>query len=92
LQAYELIIPSARPQSEPDLQTHEGYEWLYVLSGHLRLLLGAHDLVRQSGEADEFATRVPHWFDRADREPVELLSLLSPESERIHVRAQPAKR
>jgi transcriptional regulator with XRE-family HTH domain len=92
LQAYKLIIPSNRPQAEPDLQAHEGYEWLYVLSGHLRLLLGAHDLVLQSGEAAEFDTRVPHWFDRADREPVELLSLFSPQGEQIHVRAQPAKR
>ena len=92
LQAYKLVIPSNRPQAEPDLQAHEGYEWLYVLSGRLRLVLGAHDLVLQSGEAAEFDTRVPHWFDRAGREPVELLSLFSPQGERIHVRAQPARR
>lgn len=92
LQAYKLVIPSNRPQAELDLQAHEGYEWLYVLSGRLRLVLGAHDLVLQSGEAAEFDTRVPHWFDRAGREPVELLSLFSPQGERIHVRARPAKR
>jgi transcriptional regulator with XRE-family HTH domain len=92
LQAYKLVIPSNRPQAEPDLQAHEGYEWLYVLSGRLLLVLGAHDLVLQSGEAAEFDTRVPHWFDRAGREPVELLSLFSSQGERIHVRAQPPKR
>jgi mannose-6-phosphate isomerase-like protein (cupin superfamily) len=91
LQAYKLIIPANRSQAEPDLQAHEGYEWLYVLSGRLRLMLGAHDLVLQSGEAAEFDTRVPHWFDRTGREPVELLSLFSAQGERIHVRAQPAK-
>jgi hypothetical protein len=29
----------------PDLQTHAGYEWLYVLDGLLRLVLGEHDHV-----------------------------------------------
>jgi transcriptional regulator with XRE-family HTH domain len=92
LQAYKLVIPSERPQAEPDLQVHEGYEWLYVQSGRLRLVLGADDLVLQPGEAAEFDTRVPHWFDRAGRQPAELLILFSPQGERIHVRAQPAKR
>jgi quercetin dioxygenase-like cupin family protein len=77
LQAYKLIIPATRPHVEPDPQAHEGYEWLYVLSSKLRLVLGAHDLVLHAGEAAEFDTRVPHWFDRAGNQAVELLSLLS---------------
>src|SRR5206468_10553920 len=35
LQAYKMIIPSTR--RGPDPRTHEGYEWLYVLNGTLRL-------------------------------------------------------
>src|SRR6267378_5527720 len=89
LQAYKLIIPAIRPQVEPDPQAHEGYEWLYVLSGALRLVLGEHDLVLRSGEAAEFDTRVPHWFDGADARRVELLSLFGPQGERMHVRARP---
>jgi quercetin dioxygenase-like cupin family protein len=88
LQAYKLIIPAKRPQVEPDPQAHDGYEWLYVLSGSLRLVLGAHDFVLHAGEAAEFDTRVPHWFDRAGRNAVELLSLFSAQGERIHVHAQ----
>jgi quercetin dioxygenase-like cupin family protein len=91
LQAYKLIIPAIRPQVEPDPQAHEGYEWLYVLTGKLRLVLGAHDLVLHAGEAAEFDTRVPHCFDRAGRDAVELLSLFSAQGERIHVRARPAQ-
>jgi quercetin dioxygenase-like cupin family protein len=71
---------------------HEGYEWLYVLSGQLRLVLGEHDLVLSPGEAAEFDTRVPHWFDRAGTEPVEVLSLFGPQGERMHVRARPTGR
>src|SRR5947209_7510878 len=92
LQAYKLVIPATRPQPEPDPQVHEGYEWLYVLSGQLRLVLGEHELVLHAGEAAEFDTRVPHWFDRAGPQPVELLSLFGAQGERIHVRARPAKR
>ncbi len=68
---------------------HAGYEWLYVFSGQLRLVLGEHDLVLQAGEVAEFDTRVPHWFDRAGPEPVELLILFGPQGERLHVRARP---
>src|SRR5258708_32850867 len=89
--ACEMIIPATRPHVEPDSQAHEGYEWLYVLSGSLRLVLGAHDLVLHAGEAAEFDTRVPHWFDRAGRDAVELISLFSAPGERIHVRARSAQ-
>jgi hypothetical protein len=54
-------------------------------------VLGEHDLVLHAGEAAEFDTRVPHWFDRAGAEAVELLSLFGPQGERMHVRARPAK-
>jgi len=89
LQAYKLIIPVRR--SEPDPQVHEGYEWLYVLDGRLRLILGDQDLVMKPGEAAEFGTRVPHWFGSAGDGPVELLSLFGRQGERAHLRARPAR-
>jgi transcriptional regulator with XRE-family HTH domain len=89
IQAYKLMIPVSSPPKEPDPQTHEGYEWLYVLNGRLRLVLGEHDLVLSPGEAAEFDTRVPHWFGAADAEPVEFLSLFGRQGERAHLRARP---
>jgi transcriptional regulator with XRE-family HTH domain len=86
LQAYKVLH---RPgNGTPDPRTHEGYEWLYVLSGRLRLVLGDHDVVLAAGEAAEFDTRVPHWFGPADGRPVEFLSLFGPQGERMHVRAR----
>ncbi|MFJ1701818.1 helix-turn-helix domain-containing protein [Kitasatospora sp. NPDC088346] len=87
LQAYKMVITDRG--SEPDLRTHEGYEWLYVLDGRLRLVLAEHDLVLRAGEAAEFDTRVPHWFTSADGRPVEVLSLFGRQGERMHVRAKP---
>jgi transcriptional regulator with XRE-family HTH domain len=89
IQAYKLVIPVSSRRREPDPQTHEGYEWLYVLNGRLRLVLGEQDLVLSPGEAAEFDTRVPHWFGAAGAEPVEFLSLFGKQGERAHLRARP---
>ena len=88
--AFKQIV---RPDkgSVPTPGTHEGYEWLYVLDGRLRLVLGEHDLVLGPGEVAEFDTRVPHWFGCADDRPVEMLSIFGPQGERMHVRARPQR-
>ncbi len=87
VQAFKMVLPAAR--NEPEPRTHEGYEWLYVLSGRLRLVLAEHDVVLTAGEAAEFDTRLPHWFGSTGEGPVEVLSLFGPQGERMHVRAKP---
>ena len=87
VQAYKLIIPVRRHTPEP--QTHEGYEWLYVLDGRLRLVLGDQDIELRAGEAAEFDTRVAHWFGSAGEGLVEVLSLFGQQGERAHLRARP---
>jgi transcriptional regulator with XRE-family HTH domain len=83
VQAYKVIIHADRITPEP--KTHEGYEWIYVLNGRLRLVLGDQDLVLTPGEAAEFDTRVPHWFGGADPAPVEALTLFGRQGERAHL-------
>jgi transcriptional regulator with XRE-family HTH domain len=90
LQAYKLVISPGEQQS-PDQRSHEGYEWMYVLNGRLRLLLGDLDLVLRPGEAAEFDTHTPHWFGAANSRPVEMLILFGPQGERMHVRARPRR-
>ena len=65
IQAFKIIMRADSRPGEPDLKTHEGYEWVYVLNGRLRLVLGEHDLVLRPGEAAEFDCRTPHWFGPA---------------------------
>ncbi len=88
--AWKVIIPPER--GKPQLRTHEGYEWLYVLTGELRLIIGEHDITMKPAEVAEFDTQVPHWFGPAGDRPVEILSILSREGERIHVRAAPRRK
>jgi transcriptional regulator with XRE-family HTH domain len=90
MHAWKVIIPPER--GEPKMRTHEGYEWLYVLSGELRLILAGHDVTMQPGEVAEFDTALPHWFGPAGDRPVEVLSVLSREGERMHVRAAPRRK
>jgi transcriptional regulator with XRE-family HTH domain len=92
LQAYKQIFPPGTPAEPLEQQTHEGYEWLYVLSGQIRLLLGDHDLTLTPGEVAEFDTRLPHAIVNAGPEPAEILSLFGPQGERLHVRARPKTR
>lgn len=87
IQAYKCILNAGRTEP-PDPQVHEGYEWLYVLNGALRVVLGDRDFVMGAGEAAEFDTRVPHWFGQADKDDVEFLSLFGRQGERIHLKAK----
>jgi transcriptional regulator with XRE-family HTH domain len=85
VQAWKMVIPT--DQSEPHPRTHDGYEWLYVLTGRMRLVLGEQDLVLDPGEAVEFDTQVPHWFGSTGTGPVEVLSIFGRPGERMHVKA-----
>ncbi|MBO4204828.1 helix-turn-helix domain-containing protein [Micromonospora echinofusca] len=89
VQAFKQILPPDPPGCDREPQTHEGYEWLYVLSGRVRLQLGEHDFVLHPGEVAEFDTRTPHCVTNPGPGPAELLNLFGPQGERIHVRARP---
>jgi transcriptional regulator with XRE-family HTH domain len=84
VQAWKIVIPTTKINSEP--RAHEGHEWIYVLSGRLRLVLGDQDWVLGPGEVAEFDTRVPHWFGSTGNEPAEILSIFGRPGERMNVR------
>jgi transcriptional regulator with XRE-family HTH domain len=89
IQAFKMVYPPRTPPGEPQLKVHEGYDWLYVLAGRMRVLLGEHDVVLGPGEAAEFDTRTPHWLGNPFDEPAEMLGLFGPQGERMHIRARP---
>ena len=86
---WKVVIP---PERERRLRTHAGYEWLYVISGEMQLILGEHDITMRPGEVAEFDTRLPHWFGPAGDEPVEILSVHGSRGQRPHVRAAPRRK
>jgi transcriptional regulator with XRE-family HTH domain len=89
LQVVQMTFPAVK--TSPDPRAHPGYDWIYVLSGTLRMVLGDNDFTMGPGEAAEFDTTTPHWWGSADGKPVEVLSIFGPQGEKIHLRAKPSK-
>jgi transcriptional regulator with XRE-family HTH domain len=87
MQAWKIIIPTSKVNPEP--RAHDGYEWIFVLSGHMRLVLGDQDWVLGPGEVASFDTKVPHWFGSTGNEPTEILSIFGRPGERMNVRSTP---
>ncbi len=86
MQAWKIVIPTSKVDPEP--RAHDGHEWIYVLSGHMRLVLGDKDWVR-AGEIAEFDTHVPHWFGNTGERPAEILSIFTRRGERMNIRTTP---
>ena len=84
VQAWKIVLPLS--QSVPAPRSHEGSEWLYVLAGRMRLILGDQDLVLGVGEAVEFDTAIPHWFGSTGHETGEVLSVFGRPGERMQHR------
>jgi quercetin dioxygenase-like cupin family protein len=73
MQAWKIVIPTS--QSTPQPRSHDGHEWIYVLSGHMRFVLGDQDVVLGPGEVAAFDTTVAHWFGSTGTEPAEGISI-----------------
>ena len=82
VETYRVTFPPG--QSAPEPRVHDGFEWLYVLSGRLRLRLGDLELVLKPGEAAEFDTRTPHSLSAAGARPAQIISIFNADGARIH--------
>ncbi|WP_131742725.1 helix-turn-helix domain-containing protein [Actinomadura roseirufa] len=89
VRAYKTLIPPV--EAEPEPRSHEGYVWMMVLDGRLRLRLDERELLLRAGEGAEFDTRRPHWLGGAGG-TAEVLSLAGPQGERVHMRTGPRVR
>jgi len=85
VQAYKVIYPPAGRAATMKLQTHDGYEWFYVLNGGVRFVLGEDEFQLGAGEAAEFDTHTPHWIGSAGSQPAELLTLFGAQGQRAHL-------
>jgi transcriptional regulator with XRE-family HTH domain len=81
--AFKIRLPADR--REPILRSHPGRDWLFVLSGRVRLVLGRDEYVLEPGEAVDFDTRTPHWIGVVDGQ-AELIGIFGPHGEQVHVR------
>jgi DNA-binding XRE family transcriptional regulator/quercetin dioxygenase-like cupin family protein len=80
--AVKMRLEPTRTRVEQ--RVHAGHDWLFVLSGRIRLLLGEREVTVETGEAAEFATMTPHAFAAIDH-PAELLMIFDRDGATAHV-------
>jgi transcriptional regulator with XRE-family HTH domain len=85
VQVFKQILAPRKPR----LVMHAGYEWLYVLAGELRVILGERDFTLRPGEVAEFDTSEPHWFGPAGT-AAEILHLFGPHGDQAVIRTGPS--
>ncbi|HZB79602.1 MAG TPA: XRE family transcriptional regulator [Actinomycetota bacterium] len=87
LHAYKVHVAARRRTPPATMEVHDGHDWLYVISGRLRLLLGEDNHLLEPGEAAEFTTWTPHWFGAVDG-PADFILVVGPQGERTHLEHQ----
>lgn len=107
LQAYKILVPVAesgddmtvrrqqghgRATEQPRLHVHEGRNWLCVLSGRLRLVLGEDELILATGEVAEYDAHTPHWYAAVGQGPAEILAVFGAQGESLRPRVRSSRR
>ncbi|GAA1818646.1 helix-turn-helix domain-containing protein [Nesterenkonia flava] len=87
VQTYKITF-TPRPAYEGPLGTHGGHEWLYVLSGRLRLQLDDREIILHRGEAAEFDTWTPHAMSAVGPENAEIISIFNEAGVKFHTAVQ----
>jgi len=86
LQAFKVIYPAVSELPPARFHAHPGREWLYVLSGEIRLVLSGQVTDLTVGEAAEFDTATPHWIGNAHPTvPAEIIAIYGKQGGRIHL-------
>ena len=72
----EPFIVDIESDAEQNKSTHEGEEFIYVLSGNLSLEYGSQTQVLNEGDSVYYDSIVPHRVISADSKPVRILAVI----------------
>jgi quercetin dioxygenase-like cupin family protein len=72
----EPFIVDIEPNAEQQKSTHEGEEFIYILSGKLALEYGSDSNVLNEGDSVYYDSIVPHRVFSADGNPVRILAVM----------------
>ena len=76
VQPMRALISPLRPGTER--YQHEGEEWIYVLSGDLRLQVGEREYELETGDAAHFDSRLPHRLNALGGKEAEVILVACP--------------
>src|SRR3712207_4643072 len=71
LQPLRVVVPAEREADA--IYQHEGEQWLYVLSGRLRLEIAGKQVVLEPGDAVHFDADKPHRFEALEGRDAEVI-------------------
>ena len=72
----EPFIVDIEPDAVQDKSTHEGEEFIHVLSGNLKLEYGNVNETLKPGDSVYYDSIVPHRVLSADKQPVKILAVI----------------
>jgi transcriptional regulator with XRE-family HTH domain len=72
----EPFIVDIEPEAEQKKSTHEGEEFIYVMSGNLSLEYGSTSDVLHEGDSVYYDSIVPHRVFAGDGKPVKILAII----------------
>jgi quercetin dioxygenase-like cupin family protein len=81
IDALRVTVPAGRPAPVPT--RHPGEEWIYVLSGTLRLEYDGEEHFLEAGTAAHFNAELPHRLG-AERSTAEILLLAAKPARNLH--------
>ncbi|HTV47948.1 MAG TPA: cupin domain-containing protein [Phycisphaerae bacterium] len=76
LQPIRVVVSPDRPGD--DLYHHDGEEWLMVISGRVRLSVGAQTHTLEPGDSAHFDSRIGHRLDALDSVDAEVIVVACP--------------
>jgi quercetin dioxygenase-like cupin family protein len=72
----EPFIVDIEPDAEQEMSTHEGEEFIYIISGNLKMEYGSLTDVLHAGDSVYYDSIVPHRVISADNKPVRILAVI----------------
>jgi len=72
----EPFFVDIEPEAEQKMSSHEGEEFIYVITGNLALEYGSQSLVLNEGDSVYYDSIVPHRVISGDARPVRILAVI----------------
>ncbi len=72
---FETFVVTIKPGGEKKLFSHDGYEFMYILSGSITLYLNNDEQVLYEGDTIAFNSKIPHYADSNTSEHAKILSI-----------------
>ncbi|MEF3254435.1 MAG: XRE family transcriptional regulator [Deferribacterales bacterium] len=73
---FESFIVTIKPEHrEKKLFSHDGYEFMYMLQGGIRMYLNNDLVTLEEGDSISFSSKIPHYAETLDDKEAKILSI-----------------